>query len=139
MIPKTASTQELVWTASMAVALLAVLISWGVITYKYYLFRKPDSQGVRGNGAGTLLFIKDTAISVLLTVLTLGGTLLGVAAMGLPEPVRAVGREQNEMIANLFIVGALGIAAYALGNLWLLWRIDKKIRQDRKKKNGGAK
>lgn len=133
MIPNTASTQELVWTASMGVALLAVLISWAVITYKYYLFRKPDSEGVRGNGAGTLLFIKDTAISLLLALLTFGGTLMGITAMGLPEPVRPANQQQNQALANLFIVGAVLIAVYAVGNLWLLWRIDRKIRQQRKK------
>lgn len=133
MIPDTASQREIIWFVSMLVAFLAIVTSWAIIAYKYYLFRKPDDQGVRGNGAGAMLFIKDTAVSVIFALITLGGILLGISAMKAPEPVRTANRAQAEMIANVLTGVAVLIAVYALGNLYLLWRIDKKIRADKRK------
>lgn len=132
---ETASVREVVWTVAMLVALLALLVSWCIIAYKFYLYRRPDPvTGKRRNGAGVWLFIKDSAIKVLLITWVSTFTAVGFVAMTIPEPVRSDTQRQNDLVANVSTIMAIMTALFALFNLWCHAQIDRELGLQRDKR-----
>lgn len=129
-----ASWLEIIWTVSMAVALIALLTSTVIVIRKYRLYRQPDPvTGKRGNGAGVWLFWKDLVLYGLLILVTGTFTWVGLMAMQVPEPVREPNRESSQLIAFIFIGVAIGTALYAILNLWMGFQIERAIMREDKK------
>jgi hypothetical protein len=103
----------------MSIAFLVSLASLAWVWWKYHIYRKPDEQGRRANGASQWLFARDALLYGMLALLTASHTLLGVYAMFIPEPVRPQVQEQTNVMSLVFIALAVVVAAFSVANLWI--------------------
>lgn len=115
----TASQIEVLSAWTMSIAFLSTIAAGLRVLWKYRIYRMPDRNGHKANGASMWLFARDGLVYTALAILS--GILFGlsVLAMFVPEPVRPQVREQNNLIGIAYIVLAVLVAGATVANLWI--------------------